>query len=82
MKVQTIKYSKDKVFGTGKLARSVKTESVNVEHNKKQSYKGSKLVRVQNVVEQTQAGSLDNKIKWAKHKDQRKRERKMRQEGV
>ena len=53
-----------------------------VEHSVKKTYKGSKLVRVNNIVESCQAGAIDNKIKWAKHREQRKRERKMRQEPI
>lgn len=56
--------------------------SAKVSHSVKKTYKGIKLSRIQNKVDNLQAGSLDNKIKWAKHKEQRKLERKQRQESI
>lgn len=64
------------------FGNSFSFSQVSVSHSVKKTYKGSKIARVQNQVENLQAGAIDNKIKWDKHKEQRKRERKQRQEGI
>ena len=57
-------------------------ENVNVLHSVKKTYKGAKIARVQNLTDIIQGNAIDNKIKWAKHKEQRKLERKQRQESI
>jgi len=83
MKLTTIK-TIDKVDKFGFIGSSidVKNRSAKVSHSVKQTYKGAKIARVQNLTDIIQVNAIDNKIKWAKHKEQRKLERKQRQESI
>ncbi len=47
-----------------------------VEHNKKQTYKGAKLVRTSNIVNEIQAGAIDRADHWKRKREERKNRRR------
>ena len=48
----------------------------NVSHSVKKTYKGSKIARVQNKVDDIQAGALDRAEHWKRKKEERRNRRK------
>lgn len=49
---------------------------VNVLHSVKQTYKGAKIARVQNLTDDIQAGAIDRTLHWERNKEQRRNRRK------
>jgi hypothetical protein len=79
MRLRKVVYSAQKVCG-----QSLKIESenfVDVTHSQKRTFKGSKIARVQSVVENYQADKLDAKFdRLAERK--RQREERRRRKGI
>jgi len=46
-----------------------------VSHSQKRTFKGSKIARVQNIVQEFQADKLDRKNEWQEQRNKRKQER-------
>ena len=51
-------------------------QSVNVLHSVKKTYKGAKIVRVQNLTDEIQANSIDRSLHWKRNKEERRNRRK------
>jgi hypothetical protein len=73
MRLRKTIYSTQKVCG-----QSLKIESenfVDVTHSQKRTFKGSRIARVQGLVEEIQADKLDRKNERNEHRNKRKQER-------
>lgn len=47
-----------------------------VEHNRKKTYKGAKLVRTSNIVNELQAGAIDRADNWKRKREERRNKRR------
>lgn len=65
-----------------KLGEGHSVKQAKVEHSIKQTYKGSKLVRVNNIVESYQADKLDAKEQRRIERKEQRRQRRQRQEPI
>jgi len=73
MRLRKVIYSAQKVCGQN-LRIQTETET-NVSHSQKRTFKGSKIARVQNIVQEFQADKLDRKNEWKEQRNKRKQER-------